>query len=437
MRAELPQRIRACPLLASGEHIVCAVSGGADSMALLWLLWSQRQALNITVTAAHFNHRLRGCEAQRDEEFVRTFCQAHGIPLQLGAGDAADCAAAWGQSVEQAARTLRYRFLHTLSCDRIATAHTADDNAETVLMNLLRGTGLRGLCGIPEQRGKLIRPLLHTTRAEIEDYLQQAGIAHVEDSTNAADDALRNRIRHRILPLCKQENPNLLAAIDRMTGLLRQDEAALQQQVQGCLSQCKRDGGYNVPQLRALPQALRQRVLRQLLQPIDRVTCRHVQALDALLFSPCPSAQAALPEGITAVREYDCLRLSTAQTTAFLPVRLKPNGVTALPELGLTVCCAPAETPAAEGAFTVVPHGEIWARPRRTGDVMTLSGGTKALKKIMIDRKIPRHLRDRLPVFADSDGVLAVHSIGVNLSRTGTERAITIQVLSTEDNHEQ
>lgn len=439
MSSELLRRIRRCALLCPGDRVVCAVSGGADSMALLWALWTQRQSLGITVSAAHFNHRLRGAESERDEAFVRAFCREHRIPLQLGGGDAAAHAAAAGQSVEQAARTLRYQFLQSLSCDKIATAHTADDNAETVLLNLLRGTGLRGLCGIPEQRGRIIRPLLHTRREEIEAFLDENGIAHVEDSTNAGDDALRNRIRHRMLPLCRQENPAFVETVDEMVSTLRQEEAFLQEQTLRCLSACSRPGGYDVPYLRALPEVLRFRALRQLLRQyaVECVTRRHVEGLNALLFSASPSARMALPGGLTAAREYDRLCFRPAEPTGFAPVLVNRNGETALPELGLRILCAPAAEPInTPTAFTVTPKGAIYARVRRAGDEMTLSGGTKSLKKIMIDRKIPRFSRERLPVLADDEGVLAVYTVGANLSRTGVDGAVTIQVMPMEGENE-
>lgn len=436
MPSDLPQRLLASGLFAPGERVVCAVSGGADSMALLAALWQSRKQLQIQLAAAHFNHNLRAEEAQRDENFVRSFCQDHGIPIHVDTANIRAYAAATGESVEQAARTLRYAFLQALPCDKIATAHTAEDNAETVLMNLLRGTGLRGLCGIPAQRGKLVRPFLTVTRNEIEDFLTQQQIGHVEDSTNALDDALRNRIRHQMVPLCKQENGNFLQAVSRMTARLRQDEQLLTAQAEQSLAACRVTGGYRVSALLELSDGLRQRVLRLLLEhlAVPRATHCHVEAMERLLHSQQPAAQITLPGGIRVARQYDLLCLESPEPLTFAPVMLCQDGLTRLPELHLSIICRPASAPVnTKQCFTIVPHGEITVRPRATGDRIALPGGTKSLKKWMIDAKIPRCLRDALPVLADRDGVLAVYPLGANCERVGIEQALTVQFLQEDD----
>ena len=192
MRNKILVWCREQALFPSGAHVVCAVSGGADSVAMLHALCALRAELGITVSAAHFNHRLRGAESDRDEAFVRTLCQTLGVSLSVSGADVAAHAARTGESVEEAARELRYAFFAQLD-GLIATAHTADDNLETVLLNLTRGTSLRGLCGIPPKRERIVRPMLCLTRREIEAYLTENALAHVEDSTNAAPDARRNR----------------------------------------------------------------------------------------------------------------------------------------------------------------------------------------------------------------------------------------------------
>lgn len=436
MPSDLPQRLVQSGLFAPGDRVICATSGGADSMALLAALWLSREELGIQVSAAHFNHGLRGEESRRDEDFVRDFCQNRGIFLYADAADVTAYAKASGESLEQAARTLRYGFLQSLPCDKLATAHTADDNAETVLMNLLRGTGLRGLCGIPPQRDKIVRPFLTTTRAEIEIFLAEQHIPHVEDSTNGADDALRNRIRHRLIPLCCQENPNFLTATAQMARRLRQDEQTLTKQADWSLAKCRTPEGYSVRALRSLPEGLRQRTLRQLLKIVNipRVTHRHVQALEQLLTSNQPAARITLPGGIRAERQYDLLIFDQPQPPEFAPVPLCLDGVTCLPALHLKILCRPAAAMInGTDIFTVVPHGPVTVRPRASGDTITLPGGTKSLKKLMIDRKIPRHLRPLLPVLVDRDGVLAVYSIGANRARIGTEQAITVQFIREAD----
>ena len=189
-------------MLPAGGLILCAVSGGKDSMYLLENLRKLAPERDFSVACAHFDHCLRGEESRRDRRFVEDWCRAHNIPCTVGEGDVRAHAAACGRSIEETARELRYEFLDrtadALGADRIATAHTADDNAETLLLNLARGTGLKGLCGIPPVRGRLVRPMLTVTSAEVLRWLEENRIPHVEDSTNETDDCARNVVRHRV-----------------------------------------------------------------------------------------------------------------------------------------------------------------------------------------------------------------------------------------------
>ena len=198
--------------LPSGR-VLCAVSGGADSVCLLHSCLRLARGGDTTVCAAHYNHCLRGGESDRDERFVRSLCASLGVELRVGRGDVAAYARGRGMGTEEAARELRYAFLEEaadeLGCGYILTAHNADDNAETMLMALVRGSGPRGLAGIPPRRGRILRPMLGATRAEIEAYLAENGLEHVEDSTNECTDYTRNRIRKLCMPVLREINPPL------------------------------------------------------------------------------------------------------------------------------------------------------------------------------------------------------------------------------------
>lgn len=431
MTTDLQNVILSCGLFAPGDRVVCAVSGGADSMALLWAIWNCRKALNLQVSAAHFNHQLRGEESVRDATFVADFCKKHGIALHSESADVAAHCAAKKMSLEQGARQLRYQFLESLDCDKIAIAHTANDNAETVLLNLLGGTGLRGLCGIPPRRGKIVRPFLGVTRQQVTEYLQAAAIAHVEDSSNQEDFSLRNRIRHELIPWMLHENPSWLENMLQTTAQLRLDENTLRTQTKLYLQACQIDSGYSVQSLCAVPDGLRQRVLRLMLEQlaVSRPQHCHVQAMDALIHATSASALLCLPDGHVAQREYDTLCFDPAQSPAWTAVEIRPNAQTQIAALGLRVLCHPAVALVnTKDTFTVIPHGKIIARPRLLHDRLCGSGGTKSLKKLMIDRKIPRSHRAILPVFADDDGILAVYRLGADQNRIGMEAAVTITV---------
>ena len=207
--------LREYALLPKAGHVLCALSGGRDSVYLLHRLLAWGEEYDLTVSAAHFNHKLRGVESDRDEAFVRGLCEAWNVPLYVGAGDVRDYANKYGMGIEEAARTMRYAFLEQtlgeIGGNVLATAHHADDLAETVLRNLVRGAGAKGMSGIPPKRGNIVRPILLVTRKEIDEYVKLHDLPYVEDSTNALDDCTRNLLRHRVMPVLEQLNPMFAA----------------------------------------------------------------------------------------------------------------------------------------------------------------------------------------------------------------------------------
>ena len=421
MLNELTRFIRRYDLIAPGDEIVCAVSGGADSVALLFGLYLLREKLGIWLSAAHFNHHLRGEESDRDEQFVRDFCDRFEIPLYAGGGTVTPS----GKGLEAAARDARYAFLRSLP-GKIATAHTADDNAETVLLHLVRGTGLKGLGAIAPQSGNVIRPMLSCTRQQVEAFLEEYHISHITDSSNEGDAYLRNRLRHHVMPLLKQENPRLAENLSAMALRLREDEQVLSELA-------KQDA--DIPALRSMPRPQRKRVLERFLKEngVREPEAEHLALAEALVFSEKPSARADFPGGVAVGRQYDRLVVLEKQET--LAKRQLPcPGKIILEDLGLTVSCEPAKTiENGPAVFTVEPNGDMYIRARMSGDAMRRSGGTKSLKKLLIDRKIPAFQRDQIPVLADEKGVLGVYGIGVNLDRAATQLpAVTIRVEKTE-----
>lgn len=416
MLNKLTAFIRQYDMIHPGDRIVCAVSGGADSIALLFGLYLLKEKLGIYLEAAHFNHHLRGAESDRDEAFVRSFCDRYDIPLHVGSAQVQP----GRKGLEAAAREARYGFLQTLP-GKIATAHTADDNAETVLMHLIRGTGLKGLGGIMPVNGRIVRPMLQVTRNDVESFLDEYYVNHIEDSSNHGDDFLRNRIRHHVMPLLYQENPRLSENLSDMALRLRLDEGYLSQQADSvCVT---------VPELRQQHPAVRCRVVEKFLKAegVREPEQTHIAAVDGLLFSEKPSAKADLPGGITVSRSYDhlvVLRQAEPLPETQLPC---PGKLTVS---GYRIRVFPAEeiinTP---DTFTVAISGNLILRPRRSGDTIRLSGGTKSLKKLFIDRKIPAAQRDSIPVLEDDAGLLAVYGIGANLARTANSLpAVTIKI---------
>ena len=419
MLNKLPAFIREYGLIAPGERVICAVSGGADSVALLFALYLLKDKLGIELEAAHFDHQLRGEESRQDAAFVAALCDRYDIPLHMASGEVKS----GKKGLEAAAREARYAFLRSLP-GKVATAHTADDNAETVLMHLLRGTGLKGLGGIAPVNGSVIRPMLSCTRRDVEKFLAEYCLSSRFDSSNAGDDFLRNRLRHKVIPELKNENPRFSSSVSAMALRLRQDEDLIESLMPDTLP--------GVSELRKLHSALRSRLLERFLKEsgVSEPEQAHIGALEKLVFSDRPSARAELPGGVTVARDYD--RLIRLEEAPVIPETVV-EGTLELPSLGLTVTCCPAETlENGEDTFSVDPQGPIRVRSRLSGDTIRLPGGTKSLKKLFIDRKIPAHLRDRIPVVADEAGILGVYGIGPNLDRTaGTLPAVTVRIQKT------
>ncbi len=257
------ETIRKYRMIEHGDRVVVGVSGGADSMALLHLLHTRRGELGITVAACHVNHRLRGEESDRDEQFVRSFCADRQIPLTVCALNL-PAVQKKHESTEECARRERYRCFGEQE-GKIATAHTASDNAETVLLNLLRGTGTKGLCGIPPVRGQIIRPLLRCTREEIEAYCQKNGIGYVTDSTNLSESYTRNRIRKNMIPALKEFNPSLIEGLSRMTESVYADNVFLEKTARAAAERCKTEDGFSRSLLSGLEPAILSRVVSALL----------------------------------------------------------------------------------------------------------------------------------------------------------------------------
>ncbi len=407
-------------LIPPGSGVLCALSGGADSMYLLCRLLEGRERYGWRVCAAHLNHGLRET-AGRDEKFVRDWCGRRGVPLAVGFEDVAGYARREGLSLEEAGRTLRYRFLGQAAleagCPLIATGHHAGDSAETVLMNLIRGCGLKGLAGIPERRDNIVRPMLEVSRGEIEAYLKEHGVPHVEDETNEDVNYTRNKVRHQLLPLLEELNPQAAAHIAAAARRLREDEEELSRQAAPLAAE-----GLDIPDGVALPV----RVLREAPRPLALRACAglleraglgaqavHLERVLALALGDDPSAGADLPGG-RAYRQYELLVLAPgAYPEPPAPAQLR-EGEQAWGEW--RIWCAPAPCPAkayiSPWEFYLRPEAYL-VRPRREGDRLTLGRRPeKTVKKLMIEGKVPARRRARVPVLALGGRAAAVGGLG-------------------------
>ena len=431
--------LRQYSLFSQGDRIAVGVSGGADSVALLRFLAALRPQFGWDLVVCHIHHGLRGAEADRDECFVRALAEQLGLPCAVSRIDAAALALREHISVEEAGRMARYAFFAQTAGEggRIATAHTLDDSIETVLMNLVRGTGLRGLCGIPRIRGNIVRPLLDCTRAEVEDYLGALGQPYCTDSTNLTDDYTRNRIRHDILPRLCALNPNFSGAMARMLPRL-----AAQQALTDCLAAQSAQqlhaacGGLSRQGLSALPEPVCDRLLLRLLEQnrlpvsaaaVERMTetLRTGGKLDLAARSWFFVAQGDLaaviyapPGGIPPVP----VPLPQEETPVILPFSPQKS-------LKLTLCNKIVANTSEKFNISLLKYaidcdrikGYSFMRTRRPGDTFIIGKKQLSLGEAWAAAGIPALLRPALMVLADEQGVLWAEGIGSSSRAAVTE----------------
>ena len=404
-------------MLPQGEKVLCAVSGGADSMCLLHWLYSKRDELGIGVFAAHYEHGLRGEEAQRDADFVEKFCKEKGIVCVVEHGNVKEYARKMHLSTEEAARELRYAFLQRtaekLGCEKIATAHNADDNAETMLFNLCRGSGTAGLRGIPPVRDNIIRPLLQCSRAEIEKYLEENSISHVEDSSNDSDDYSRNLIRHHVSPVLRQINPAFAQCAMTAAELLRQDEDCLDMMAAEFIEKHFDGESISCRELKKLHVAVASRVLRKLWK--TTLSFEHVNELmklvsgDGLGFADVPGGRIRRERGRIYFKEESSQPISDRAITI--------NGITDIPEAGIKIHCFQEDFgKEVYGLFNTFAlkyeniQGVVFCTAWRHGDKIHPIGRNcgKTLKALFNEKKMTQSQKLACPVIRDDAGVLAV-----------------------------
>ena len=252
-------------MIEEGNAVVIALSGGADSVSLLHAMKQLSGRLGVEVSACHINHHIRGEESDRDMRFCEELCRRLGIPLVIREADVLALQQKH-ESLEECARRVRYDFFAEVSGGKkLATAHNSNDCAETVLLNMMRGTGLKGLCGVPPVRGNIIRPLIYCTRADVEEYCRSNDLTWVTDSTNLDTDYTRNKIRHIILPEMLKINGSLFPTMNRMERSLRSDSDFLEEMAAKALEEARCPGGYSAEALAVLPTPLQSRAIRMIL----------------------------------------------------------------------------------------------------------------------------------------------------------------------------
>lgn len=417
-----------------GKHIAVALSGGADSVSLLLALCSLSQAAGLKVSAIHINHMIRGAEADRDEAFCRKLCADNAVPLYTAHIDVPKLAKRYGQSTELCAREQRYKtfaaYCGDYGIDYIATAHNANDNAETVLYHILRGTGLDGVCGIPQKRENIIRPILKRTRTEILQYLDDCKQGYVVDSTNLKNDYTRNYIRNMLLPYAAKVNGDAVGALNKLAHAATIDCDFLNAEVRRLTS------GNNC-RIGSLPSALQARAVRSMCSDFCGFLpeSKHIYAIcDGL--SKGGEKRFSLANGFVAITCNGYLRFEKVDKKAYAlpPTKLlKGNNSFADERVCIELCDGVFKKPIEHTESLVFSAsfdkssivGQLMVRARQTGDGFVVRKMNRNIKKCFINKKVPASLRDLLPIIYDEAGIIYVPFIGVadrvyNINSTDT-----------------
>lgn len=449
MRKKVLKIIREHSLFGNGDTVIAAVSGGADSIALLDVLVSVEE-LRLNLVVAHLNHTLRGAESDGDEAFVRQVAEGYGLPCEVERADVRGVSSREKLSLEEAGRVTRHAFLRKVAekhrASVIALGHHADDQAETVLMRLLRGAGGTGLAGMaPKTADKLVRPLLGVTRGEIEAYLLGRGIAYRIDSSNTDTNFLRNRVRHELLPHLATYNPSVRDRLLVTAEVLAADEAFLEESTDAVFA---RHGGEGkggatlcVPGVATEPAGIRFRLYRRAILlakgDLARIGSSHLRDIDLLVFSARPNGVVFLPDGLRVARSYDALSFSTAERETAFPFEMLVEGPGSYDLYGgFSLLLEEVLPPASwHGVSRTVAYFDAEAAPFpwlvrtfRPGDRIIPLGmsGHRKVKDIFIDGKVPAGVRRTLPLLFSGEKLIWVCGMKVSAETRVTELTRTV-----------
>lgn len=406
-----------------GKTVAVAVSGGADSMALLHYVMNRRDKFRVKVVALNVEHGIRGETSLRDTAFVKDYCSAQVIPLYEYKVDAPKKARKDRIPLEQAARILRYGcFYDAVSkgkCDAVLTAHHSSDNLESVLFNLFRGTGIKGLTGIRDYKRVIFRPLIKVSKAEIAEYVKANAIPYVDDETNFSDDYTRNFLRINVIPKIKEIFPEAEKSVLRLTETLKEEDAFLETLAENALTESK--DGYCI--MTDTPRAVMARAViialkkSGLTRDYEKI---HVDKVCELIAKE-NGKTVSLPKRIKATREYDRITIykerdDAAGNSAFLPFSTGLNVLNGR-TINVSLCGQVTDGELKKGFFAdldKIPESAV-IRFRKKGDRFTkFGGGTKSLSDYLTDKKIPLKDRNGILIVADKSDALIISGVAVS-----------------------
>lgn len=392
-------------LISKGDRILIALSGGADSVALLHMLYEISETYGFSVAAAHVNHKLRDT-ADRDMNFCKDLCESLGIPLKILTVDIKKEAKQHGMSEELYARDIRYSFFESLGYDKIATAHNKNDNAETLIFNFMRGASLSGLCGIPYMRRNIIRPLLDIKKSELADFCSRNGFNFVTDETNFSEIYTRNKIRLSLIPQIEQNfNENFVNTVTANSEIFSYDEDFLDNEAKKL---------YNGEILTEFAQTMHPAMLFRLIQlyfkkktgTFKNLPLSFIKDIIYLLEKNLTGSKIDLPNGFEAYISYGRLIIEKKSDPVYFEYKIIPDSPLFIPEIEKTITLTKDK-----GGNIYLPDTDgLCVRNKRDGDIFYPAGmsGKKRLSDYFTDKKIPKKLRFKIPILTKNNDIVSI-----------------------------
>lgn len=426
-------------MLTYGDSVVIGVSGGADSVCLTDVLNSLKEEYSLDITLVHVNHNIRGREAQRDEDFVICLGEKYGNKVRVFSYQVEEMAKNEGLTVEEMGRKLRYNSFYSVAGDKgkIAVAHNLNDNCETMLMRFFRGTGIKGLGGISASRDRIIRPLINTDRSEIEAYCNERGLKYCTDSTNNIEEYTRNKIRLNIIPMIKREfNENIAVTMARTAELMTDEDSFMDGLAKRAYKECEIEPKrIDIDKLITYDKVIQRRIVRigfiDYSVDLHDISYEHVENVLSLCYKESGKI-IELPNGLRAIREHNTILFYKTDEKEHFNYNVEVGKKYLFNEIGVGIMLSQEKYEGNEKNICTISldydkiNTNLFLRGRQTGDKISLYSGTKTIKKLFIDEKIPLSKRDKIPLLACGNDIIWIKDMKTSSYFKATENSENI-----------